>query len=330
MRAFSVASAVCALLAGAAAVASCTGEATFVLPAVDAGVPSTHYEAVCAAWAQRACAPGDSCPMTYLSRWEDATQCVERETLVCELQAADPDVRFDPAAVEACDFTADCPGGDVVVDAPESPTLCLPPGKAPLGAPCVWNSACQSGACLYPYTPDGVAAACGACQVPLQCSCASNQECVVYPDRATCVTLPDAGEKCGAPWYACNESECVTSEDGGDGLCRELPGATVGMPCTSDLTGPQCESTTSSVFCDSTGHCRAYVAAGYGQPCLVGNGGEGNACVGAGWCDEQSTRVCQPPAPDGEPCEDQVLPCLPPARCLQGSCIFPSLATCGG
>jgi hypothetical protein len=83
------------------------------------------------------------------------------------------------------------------------------------------------------------------------------------------------------------------------------------------------------VYCDVTGHCRAYVAAGYGQPCLTGNGGEGNVCVGAGWCDYEGTRVCLPPSPDGEPCEDQVLPCLPPARCLQGACIFPSLATCG-
>lgn len=328
MRASSLA-ALSVLVAGAAALDSCTGEESFVLPAVDAGVPSRRYETVCAAWARRACAPGDACPVTFLEGWEDDAQCVARQTLVCELQAADPEVRFDPAAVDTCTFDADCPGGAALLEQPESPSLCLPPGRAPLGAPCVWNNGCESGACLYPVTPDGVPAPCGTCQAPLQCSCGSNQECVVYPDHVMCLTLPDPGDKCGPPWYACNNSQCIVSEEGENGVCKQLPAASLGMPCTSDLTGPQCVSTASSVFCDLTGHCRAYVAAGYGQPCLVGNGGEGNACVGAGWCDMQTTGTCQPPAPDGEPCEDEVLPCLPPARCLQGSCIFPSLATCG-
>jgi hypothetical protein len=323
--------ALAALVIGAAALefAACTGEASFTLPAVDAGVPSTRYEAVCTAWARRACAPGEACPRTFIAGWENDDQCVARETLACELQADDPEVPFDPATVDACTFAAGCPGGAVVHDAPYSSTLCLPPGKAPMGAPCVWNSACESGACLYPYASDGSIAACGTCQSPLRCSCASNQECVFYPDHATCVTLPDAGEKCGAPLYACNDSQCVTSGDGEHGTCQALPGASLGMPCTADLTGPQCVSTASSVYCDVTGHCQAYVAARYGEPCVVGNGGEGNVCVGGGWCDSDSTRVCQPPAPDGEPCEDDVLPCLPPARCLQGACVFPSLATCG-
>jgi hypothetical protein len=261
---------------------------------------------------------------------------VARETLVCELQADDPKVRFDPAAVAACTFDAGCPGGAVLLEEPESPSLCLPPGKAPLGARCVWNSGCESGACQYAYTPDGVMSPCGTCQVALQCACGSNQQCVVYPDHVMCLTLPGEGEQCGPPSYACNNSECIVPEGGGDGVCKQLPTASLGMPCTPDLTGPQCASTEATVFCDHTGHCRAYVAAGYWQPCLVGNGGEANACVGAGWCDMQPTGTgtrtgtCQPPSPDGEPCEDQVLPCLPPARCLQGSCIFPSLAkTCG-
>jgi hypothetical protein len=326
MRALSVAAALFALVGGAAALDSCTGEASFVLPPVDPGFPSTRHEAVCAAWARRACSPGDACPTSSLDGWKDDSQCVARETLVCELQGDDPEVRFDPAAVEACTFDAGCPGVF------ESPSLCLPPGRAPLGAPCVSDSGCESGKCQYPWPTDGpmagVSAPCGTCQVPLQCSCASNQECVVYYDHVTCLTLHDAGDRCG-PSYACNNSECITPEDGGDGVCEQMPTASLGMPCSSDGTGPRCASTTSTLFCDRTGHCQQEsVAAGYGQSCLVDDAGVAHTCVAFGWCDPQ-TGICQPPEPDGEPCELFALPCLPPAVCLQGSCIFPSLASCG-
>jgi hypothetical protein len=309
--------------------AGCTGEASFELPSVDAGAPSARYESVCAAWAKRECAYEDTCTVSLLSRWEDDDQCVERNTLSCELQAGDPDVSFDPSLVGSCTFPPDCSGAIGVSSAPYSPTLCLPPGKAPRDAPCVWDSACQSGECQYTYGFDGEEATCGTCQPPASCGCTLGQVCVEgFDGGLSCVTPPDAGEACGKPNFLCNGSVCVPTGSGQDGTCEVVPEAGIGMPCSKDVTGPECASATSLVYCDATDHCRASAAADYGDACTLSTGGEGNVCVGAGWCDADNTGICQPPVPDGEPCDGQALPCLPPARCFEGECVFPSLSTC--
>ncbi len=315
--------------AGALELAACTGEKSFVLPGADAGAPSARYEALCAAWAERECAAANLCPLGVLARWDDSEQCVARETLACELQAADPDVSFDPARVEACTFAGGCGSAPGMLSAPDSPTLCLSTGKAPPRAACVWSSACASGDCVYSYGPDGSKARCGTCQESIRCACGENQECVASDGGSECVTLPDAGEPCGPPLFSCNDSRCVSAGDGGEGLCSATPKATLGMPCSTDLAGPQCLGGTSELYCDATGHCRAHDPAEYGAPCTAAAGGEGSVCVGAGWCDSVTTGVCQPPSLDGDPCEQGILPCLPPARCVSGACVFPSLSSCG-
>jgi hypothetical protein len=319
-----------ALIACAAALelAACTGEKSFLLPGIDAGTPSARYEAVCTGWAERECSAASLCPINLLARWDDSGQCVARETLACELQAADPDVSFDPARVEACSFADVCGSAPGMLSAPDSPTLCLGAGKAPEGAACVWSSGCASGHCVYSYGGDGSKARCGTCQESIRCACAENQECVASDGGSKCVTRPDAGEPCGPPLFSCNDSQCLYAGDGGDGLCSAIPEAALGMPCSAGPGGPWCLLGTDDPYCDATGHCRAHDAAQYGSPCTASTGGEDSVCVGAGWCDSMTTGVCQPPALDGEPCEPGILPCLPPARCLSGACVFPSQSSC--
>ncbi len=307
---------------------ACTGEKSFTLPGIDAGPPSARYQAVCAGWAERECAAAAGCALAILARWDDSGQCVARETLACELQAADPDVSFDSARVAGCTFPDGCAGAPGMLSAPDSAGLCLSAGKAPLGAPCIWNSACASGNCVYSYGGDGSKARCGTCQESIQCACADNQECVAKDGGSECVTLPDAGEPCGPPLFSCNGSQCLYAGDGGEGLCSATPEATLGMPCSTSLAGPWCFSGTSDLYCDGTGHCRAHEPAEYGAPCTASTGGEGSVCVGAGWCDSMTTGVCQPPSLDGDPCEQGIQPCLPPARCLSGACVFPSQSSC--
>jgi hypothetical protein len=305
---------------------ACTGEKSFTLPGIDAGPPSARYQAVCAGWAQRECTAAAGCALAILARWEDTAQCVARETLSCELQAADPDVSFDSARVAGCTFPDGCAGAPGMLSAPDSAGLCLSAGKAPLGAPCIWNSACASGECTYSYGFDGTKAVCGTCQAPVRCACTPNQECLVRDGGFECATLPDAGDPCGAPLFSCNDAQCVAFGDAGEGLCTPLPTVTVGMPC--DTGGPLCISSGSELYCDATSHCRAYTPADYGAPCTASTGGEGGLCIGAGWCDSMATGVCQPPSADGDPCDDLLVPCLAPARCVSGSCVFPSLASC--
>src|SRR5450432_2426852 len=198
----------------ASGIAACTGEASFVLPAVDPGAPSGRYEAVCAGWARRECAYTDACNPGVFGLWEDDDQCIARATLSCELDADDPDVPFDPALVESCMFPSDCsaPTGTVAADLPY---LCLPPGKAPDGAPCASKNACQNGLC-FPSS-SGPITACGTCRPPLRCDCTPNQQCLVTRDDSKCIDVPDAGEACGPPIFACNGSQCVISSDGAAG-----------------------------------------------------------------------------------------------------------------
>lgn len=328
LRARALAAAGIALGVLAAGAPACTGEASFVLPTVDPGGPSGRYEAVCAGWARRECAYTDACNPGVFELWEDDDQCIARETLACELDADDPDVRFDPALVESCTFPPDCSAATGTVAA-ELAYLCLPPGKAPDGAPCTSENACQSGSCFPSlYSP---VTACGTCHPPIHCGCTAHQQCWVTGDTDRCVDVPDPGEACGPPLFACNGSECVASSDGGEagGVCQVVAQAGLDALCTTEPQGPECiASGANPLFCDQTDHCRAYRGATYGEPCTTAGGPEGIVCVGGGWCDSAGSGVCQPPAADGAPCNAQALPCLPPAQCLGSHCIFPTLATC--
>jgi hypothetical protein len=319
-----------AALALAPALAACTGEKSFILPLVDADDPSGRYATVCAGWAQRECAYTDACKAAVFAQWESDEQCLERETLACELQSSDPDVPFDAALVESCVPPAGCnvaPYG--IVSALNAPDLCLPAGKAPTGAVCVWDSACQSGNCVYPSAGDALPPACGTCQPRLRCECSANQHCILTAGEVKCVDLPDAGETCGAPLFACNDAQCLGAAAGDAGTCVAVPKGGVGAPCGGGALEPQCLlSPTTSLFCDHTNHCSAYTPAAYGQPCTLAAGSESGSCVGGGWCDFTGTGLCQPPAADGAPCDPDGAPCLAPARCLGGHCVFPSLATC--
>ena len=109
--------------------AACTGESSFLLPALDAGAPDGRYEDVCASWARRECASEDACHVGIFFRWENDDQCIQRQTLTCELEASDPDVPFDPSLVDACMFPADCSRALGTLSAPNSPPFACRPAK---------------------------------------------------------------------------------------------------------------------------------------------------------------------------------------------------------
>jgi hypothetical protein len=315
--------------AATVALAGACGESSFPLPTVDAGAPDARYAAVCAQWADRSCAYEERCQRDLFRRWLDHGQCVQRETLVCELQAEDPDVPFDPAAVGACTFPSSCMIDPGAGGPPSSPHLCLPPGRAPDGAACIWDSGCRSGSCVYSYDIYGIASTCGRCAAFDRCDCADGSICVYLDGGISCILLPGVGEPCGPPIYACKASSCIPVGEGPNGTCTSIPQAGLGEPCSSAPRGPACSDPDLSLYCDLTQHCSAYQAAGYGDPC-AGPAGEGRLCAGDGTCDFSRSGVCLPPSPDSEPCdESQGLRCLPPARCLDNACVFPASERCG-
>jgi hypothetical protein len=287
-----------------------SGEWSFTIPPGDAGAPDAN-EAACAAWARAYCAFQASCP-AYNIPWEPG-QCVPRLTLECELIASDPEVAFDPARAASCPEpeAGDCArsGGD----------LCVGPGRAAIGAPCLSGDACQSGACEFTYGPEGQPAACGVCvRQPCGGGCPAGQLCNVQVDGGEgCVTVASVGQPCKAP------SDCASFFCTPDGKCGAA--VPVGAVCSQEPAGPPCGDP--ATFCDATGHCRAYLYADYGAPCAP-SGNDVYECTGLGACDLTDNQ-CIPPAADGEFCDDsQGLNCVYPALCTSHQCTFPSPVSC--
>lgn len=298
----------------AAAGTGCDGESSFTIPPVDAGAPGPRYEAACTAWARGFCAFQAACPAQYLAYSQG--QCVPRLTLLCEVIASDPNVAFDPAEV------AGCAEPDAGACASYGGDMCLGPGRARVGTPCLSQHACQTGNCEYTFDTYGVRSACGTC-APLPCGggCPPGQSCNFAIDGGVaCVRVAAAGEACSTA------SDCATFYCAPSGRCGPL--ALLGDSCSVDgATEPPCASP--DTFCDATRHCRKYLLAGYGQPC-ASTSTDQYECTGLGTCDT-TNNVCIPPAGDGEFCDDtQGLNCLPPAGCISHRCMFPSLAACNG
>jgi len=305
--------ALAAALCPALLAAGCDGESSFAIPFVDAGAPGDRNAAVCAAWAEGLCAHENAC--SFLLTWTDPAQCVQRETLRCELIASDRDVAFDPTRVTAC---SEPDAGDCSVP---YGSLCLDQGRGKVGAPCVWDDGCESGACDYGFDPvTGDPAACGTCQLePCGGACPSGQECILSDDAgAICGTVAGPGDPCTRPDNCTGFYYCAA-----DGTCA--PDAELGDPCGEG--SPPCAG--GNLYCDGTQHCSVIMAAPYGAACGI-VGSDTYVCAGSGTCDPTSGE-CLPPAPDGDVCDDsQGLGCLPPARCILNHCVFPSFALCPG
>jgi hypothetical protein len=299
-------------IALASAASGCDdGQWSFSIAPGDAGAPDARYEAACSAWANAYCAFQASCPDDFIA-WNPG-QCAQRMTLACEILAADPDVAFDPQG------TASCPEPEAGACNELAGGLCLGPGRAPRGAPCLFSAACESGDCQFVYDPEGNRSACGAC-VPLPCggSCPAGQLCDVQVDGGSaCVAVASLGQACTSG------SDCASFYCTPAGTCGAA--ALAGQACSNDPTGAPCADPND--FCDATGTCRPFDARGYGEPCAP-DGLNLYECTGLGTCDLVD-NVCIPPAGDGEFCDDsQGLNCVIPALCISNVCTFPSAASC--
>jgi hypothetical protein len=317
--------------------AACNGESSFAIPSWDAGPPGTRHGVACRAWAKREAnheqACSDSIPIR--EQWNDVDQGLERLTLYCEVAGADPNVDFDESAVANCPSPSE--GGAASPDCsnPGHLHLCLPPGKAPDGAPCLTSEACASGRCAPRYNGlDGEPPQfCGVCAprravVPV---CTANQTAVVQGDGGLgCMTLPAVGQPCGPPTFACRDRDtyCPMKETSGQKVCA--PKAALGDPCSNGNDDPPCRG--ENLFCadvDGGQRCAALTPATYGAACTTSASGDEYACQGFGTCDYAGSGNCVPPAPDGAVCDDeQGLSCLWPAVCVNNHCLFPSLALC--
>ena len=304
----------------ALSIGACTGETSFPLPTWDAGAPGHEYASPCSSWAKTVCAWELRCLTELASEWVSSEQCLARQTTECELLAADPAVPFNAPAVASCQYPSDC-------SAP-TPGFCLPPGKSSAGAACQWNDDCASGFCdIGPNSPCGTCVAVTGCDA----SCSDGESCARSEDGgSSCIVPPVVGQPCQPPDYVCADGGiCDISDYGQPGSC--IATATAGQSC--GLEGPPvCFDPQVELFCDETMHCRPFLPAMCGQACgAVGDAGDSYQCIGWASCEYAATSLCVQPAGDGTLCdEEQGLSCLPPARCIDNECLFPSPGLCTG
>jgi hypothetical protein len=343
----------------------CSGESSFDLP-VAREEPSTRYASACSAWARSFCQYQMLCNFPY-SAWNDQAQCVARQTLACELIAADPNVRFDANRVAQCSFPKDCFGA-----LPQ----CWETGRAPAGSPCLWDQACQSGGCIGAYGTNysNLVGSCGVCgSHPGQpCTSASDcfsNSCGAYakgqPDEQVCGPFGSPGDLCGGGLPICASGLCsdrgsasvfrcvapaphalpgqpcdgqvacvsgaCSTDDGGAGTCAPL--RTLGEACGT--LGPYCGPGLECRSLEADAgprHCVAVPREGYGAGCSI----DDDTCTGFGACGgpctppaEDGGWCCVAPAADGESCDDAMgVGCLPPSSCIAGHCIFLTVGDC--
>jgi hypothetical protein len=344
--------------------AACKDDSSFLFT-IDAGAVDRRYASVCTVFAQTLCARAFGCALEPPSGWASQEQCVERETLACELTSADPSVHFDADAVAHC--VADDGG---CASALPNLASCLAPGDTPNGGVCLWAAACASRQCFtaLPAPVTNTPSACGRCA---DCSgCLSGRCRENARDGAIgCTTFAGLGELCdtggllGCQWpdmwcdstwhcargatlgEPCAPSGGLTADTRrttppcAEGYCDPTlhcsPMATIGQPCGDGGSGPPCApaNRVRFAYCDESQHCAPIAAAAYGARC---GPGAHAVCSGGGSCIPSDTNpdyatfvgTCSTPLLDGlTPCVTSAA-CLPPATCVRARCVYPTIAVC--
>ncbi|HVT07150.1 MAG TPA: hypothetical protein VHO67_06820 [Polyangia bacterium] len=290
----------------------------------------------------------------------DMPTCLAREALACTSALTAPQTGNTPGAVQLCVrafMTYSC--ADFLDNVP--PLSCTPAGPRASGAPCAFDSQCQTGVC------NGVrAAVCGTCGDPPglgeDCSastCARGARCLAAGE--TCAPLGATADACDDTHPCDRGLSCLVSGADTSGTC-EIAGTRVGLECGGKMRG--CDATR-GLFCagaPGSTTCQPLGLAGTmpdgdggvtaanpdggptvptpaGTPCGVLADGSRIGCV-AGTCVPQAAAglgACVPFAPDGYPCDTAAGPgCMPPARCVPdadgtaGTCMIPNGADCPG
>jgi hypothetical protein len=272
---------------------------------------------------------------SVLELYGDMTTCLARETLACTNGLSAPQTGNDPATVQMCVqafMTYSCV--DFFDNLP--PVVCTPVGPRANGAPCTFNSQCQSGTCTG--TRNGV---CGTCGDPpglgedcLASNCARGARCLSASN--TCAAVGSSNEACDDTHPCDRGLSCVVVDQASAGTC-ETAGTRVGVACGGTMPG--CDGTRGLSCEGAAGAKTCQPVAFAGATCGQLADGSRGACV-AGTCitpDGAEMGTCVPFAPDGDPCDTAAGPgCMLPARCVTdgdstaGTCVVPTASVCAG
>jgi hypothetical protein len=270
----------------------CGGTTTATI--ADAGDPAADQ--ACTASAAAHCARIDTCANIVVAyAYGDLATCEARLKANCMAALAAPSTGNTPAAVESCAHAlranVDCEGyfND------RTPSECqTKKGSLPDGAPCAFPAQCASARCAV--ASDAVCGTCGGDAAAAGQSCASSS----CADGLACSRISNV---CGAPAGVAASCEVAP--------CR------AGLQCVGQVGARTCVTIVSTAaaggVCGAMGDGRVVCAA------------EGTCHIATG----QSTGTCTASAADGAACAaSKGLNCLPPARCVGGTCRLSGADSC--
>lgn len=248
--------------------------------------------------------------------------CPERVKLSMERKIL-PGMNLDPSWQAGCVSALNAANCDQLdeLDACETPA-----GTLEVGAACISDHQCATGACQKSAAPP----ACGVCAVPVglgePCSnapCAEGLTCSSGGSNVgLCVEVPanpydppKVGDYC---------DPALVGDCGSALRCRD------GKCATPVPLGASCTSARDCVwggYCDPTATvCKTIELVGEGQSCDP----PGVDCSDGFYC--KGIAVCAPYVEDGGPCDEGAFPtrtgCMYPALCTSGICTLPTAETC--
>jgi hypothetical protein len=295
-----------------------------VTPSNDGGTTATAEQA-CSQFSQTFCDALATCAGFFVQVWYgDAATCQSRTKLSCMTDQSVPGINRTPANIVACADAAKKASCDDLIDN-HLPAACdNTPGPTVNGGGCGSSLQCMSGHCEKGDNNCGTCAprqtANGNCTVDEGCTpglvCA-NQKCVAPKELGNDC---DQNNPCRAKLYCDKNSRKCTARAGLGAAC-----GSDGNVCDLVQAGVACNGFATAPTCQSVG-----VAKG-GQPCGLVSGMltvcvQLNECAGATL---QQPGVCAGSAADGAQCNDSTH-CVPPAKCVEGLCRLPSVASCPG
>lgn len=317
------------LLGAAAAVITIAGGVLFACS-------GTSVDQACTDSAAATCTKLATCsPASLQTSYGDQATCESRLRASCTNSLSAPSTGAAPDKTEACAQAYPQWSCTDYLNHNNIPTACAQvTGALGSGSACAFAGQCQTGFCaIVPGSPCGTCAA----MPKVGDSCAQLTTCgpslACTSDNQQCVAYALSGAACGAGQPCGTGLTCVApGGTGTPGTCQQA-GTQIGATCaTSTKNGPTCDGAL-GLFCDpQTQQCVADLYAGSGQPCGYSpDAGNYTLCTTGACVSSQcigramDNGACVVPDAGGSATDTG---CIPPARCIGGTCQTVSATNC--
>jgi hypothetical protein len=278
-------------------------------------------EEACGDLAAAICNKLESCSSTFVQvTYGDVTTCITRTKLGCQTALDAPSTSLTPDQLADCASALSAESCDDQFD-PTPPEPCRPrAGGLADGVACADDTQCRSTYCNKQGKTCGV---CGKRAAAGE-ACTTDEDCEwdLACGSSVCVTYASVGESCD-PDHPCREPIACDSS----GTCAKPGGAGASCEPTDQTTCDLYQG----LFCGLDKTCKQLGINKDGEACGLVEGtftvcARSGKCKGGGMAGK---GTCLAAAADGAACDLAQGPlCLPPARCVEGSCKLEDPAAC--